>query len=134
MRRFVIGLVVGLILVWLIVRWRFGERQHATPLASDADSGRIALPDLPWLEDESEDVPQAEPVVAPESEAEADSVAEAVKSAREAIESADGLTAYCARCRTKREMANVKATATQDGRSAVRGTCPECGANMFRFV
>jgi hypothetical protein len=134
MRRFVIGLVVGLIGVWLIVRWRLKEGQHATPLASDAGSGRIALPDRPWTDDTSEDVPEVEPVVTSESRAEADSATDAVEWARHVIESTDQLTAYCARCRTKREMANVRATATKDGRAAVRGTCPVCGANMFRFV
>lgn len=135
MRRFVIGLLVGLVAVWLIVRWRLGAEQPMSSLPSDTDTGRIALPDLPSLADAGEDVAQAEPVVASDSEAgAAEPEDEAVQLARDAIEAADALVAYCARCRTKRTMANVEAAATQDGRPAVRGTCPVCGANMFRFV
>lgn len=44
------------------------------------------------------------------------------------------LLAYCPRCRTKRPIQDPEPTVTKDGRSALRGTCPECGTNMFRFA
>ena len=42
-------------------------------------------------------------------------------------------TAYCVKCRTKREIKDAKETTLINGRPAMTGTCPECGTNMFRI-
>jgi len=41
--------------------------------------------------------------------------------------------AYCVKCRDKREIKNPKKTKLKNGRPAVKGTCPECGTNVFRI-
>ena len=48
--------------------------------------------------------------------------------------SEDGITAYCVRCHEKRTMEEPHEETTENGRRAARGTCPECGANMFTFL
>jgi cytochrome c553 len=46
----------------------------------------------------------------------------------------NGITAYCVRCHEKRAMVDPHEETTENGRRAARGTCPECGANMFTFL
>ena len=41
--------------------------------------------------------------------------------------------AYCVKCRTKREIKDPQETKLKNGRPAVKGTCPECGTNVFRI-
>ena len=43
-------------------------------------------------------------------------------------------TAYCVKCITKREIKDPKETTLKNGRPAMKGTCPECGTNMFRLA
>ena len=42
-------------------------------------------------------------------------------------------TAYCVRCRTKREIKNPEEVTLKNARPAMKGTCPECGTNVFRI-
>ena len=42
-------------------------------------------------------------------------------------------TAYCVKCRTKREIKDPEEVTLKNGRPAVKGTCPECGTNVFRI-
>lgn len=42
-------------------------------------------------------------------------------------------TAYCVKCRQKRTIKNPKAITMKNGRKATKGTCPECGTNVFRI-
>mgnify|MGYP004047854379 len=42
-------------------------------------------------------------------------------------------TAYCVKCRTKREIKDPEETTLKNGRPAMKGTCPECGTKMFRI-
>ncbi len=42
-------------------------------------------------------------------------------------------TAYCVKCKTKREMANPQAVYTQNGSPGTKGVCPVCGTNLFRM-
>ena len=41
--------------------------------------------------------------------------------------------AYCMKCRAKREMAEPVQVTMKNGRSAVKGVCPVCGAKMFKI-
>ncbi|GIS96519.1 MAG: hypothetical protein CM1200mP23_3250 [Nitrososphaerota archaeon] len=41
-------------------------------------------------------------------------------------------TAYCVN-ENKREIKDPQETTLKNGRPAVKGTCPECGTNMFRI-
>ncbi|MBS3750860.1 MAG: type I DNA topoisomerase [Anaerolineales bacterium] len=43
------------------------------------------------------------------------------------------LEAYCVKCKSKREMQNPEAVFTATGTPGTRGTCAECGTNMFRM-
>lgn len=52
----------------------------------------------------------------------------------EAPEISRTVMAYCLKCRTKRPMRRPRRVFTKDGRPAIKGTCPECGGGMFRFV
>ncbi|MBN1953501.1 MAG: type I DNA topoisomerase [Anaerolineae bacterium] len=45
----------------------------------------------------------------------------------------DRLTAYCVRCREKREIQEPAAVFVGQGRPATRGTCPVCGTQLFRM-
>ena len=42
-------------------------------------------------------------------------------------------TAYCVKCRTKREIKDPQEVTLKNGRPAVKGNCPECGTNVFRI-
>ncbi len=42
-------------------------------------------------------------------------------------------TAYCMKCRQKREMKNPKVVTLKNGRPAVQGVCPVCGTKVFRI-
>lgn len=44
------------------------------------------------------------------------------------------ITAYCVRCKTKRDMLNPQIETTENGRRAARGTCPVCSGTMFTFL
>jgi len=40
---------------------------------------------------------------------------------------------YCVKCKAKREMKDAVKTSV-NAHPAVKGKCPKCGTNMFRFV
>lgn len=43
------------------------------------------------------------------------------------------MQAYCLKCRTSREMANVEQVTLKNGRPASQGKCPVCGTKMYRI-
>jgi hypothetical protein len=43
------------------------------------------------------------------------------------------MTAYCVKCRTKREMKNPRCITMKNGRPAMQGICPVCGTKLFRI-
>lgn len=134
MRRLVVGLLVGVVVGWAVAWWRLSRNRRPGLAEVGQEPMRIALPDLPWATETEEEVPAAEPVGDEAAETAPQVADEALARARDAAASTEPLLAYCARCRTKRPIENVEPAVTKDGRPAVRGTCPECGANMFRFV
>ena len=40
---------------------------------------------------------------------------------------------YCLRCRGKKEVEGARAVIMKNGRPAIQGVCPECGARVFRI-
>jgi hypothetical protein len=42
-------------------------------------------------------------------------------------------TAYCLKCRAKREMRNPQQVTLKNGRPATKGSCPVCGTPMYRI-
>ena len=44
-----------------------------------------------------------------------------------------GVTAYCVKCKAKREMVNPKAVTMKNGKKASKGTCPKCSTGMYRI-
>jgi RNase P subunit RPR2 len=42
-------------------------------------------------------------------------------------------TAYCLKCRAKKEMRNPQQVTLKNGRPATKGTCPSCGTAMYRI-
>jgi hypothetical protein len=42
-------------------------------------------------------------------------------------------TAYCMKCRQKREMKDAKPVTLKNGRPAIQGVCPVCGTKVFRI-
>lgn len=42
-------------------------------------------------------------------------------------------SAYCLKCRAKREMRNPQRVTLKNGRPATKGTCPSCGTAMYRI-
>ncbi|MEE9236735.1 MAG: DUF5679 domain-containing protein [Thermoplasmata archaeon] len=43
------------------------------------------------------------------------------------------VTAYCVKCRSKREMQNPMRIVMKNNKPATKGTCPVCGTKMFRI-
>ena len=43
-------------------------------------------------------------------------------------------TAYCVKCKSKREMKNVVNKTSSNGRSMHSGECVKCGTKMNKFV
>ena len=41
---------------------------------------------------------------------------------------------YCFKCKTKREIANPVEELMKNGRKAIKGKCPTCGAVMFKIL
>jgi len=42
-------------------------------------------------------------------------------------------TAYCVKCRAKKEVSNPEQITMKNGKKALRGTCPDCGTKVFRI-
>ena len=43
------------------------------------------------------------------------------------------VTGTCLKCKTTRQMKNPHEVTTKSGKTAIQGTCPDCGTGMFRF-
>ena len=43
-------------------------------------------------------------------------------------------TAYCVKCRQKRNMKNTKIITTKNNRKALQGICATCGTKMMKFI
>lgn len=41
---------------------------------------------------------------------------------------------YCNKCKTRRALADAVEETMKNGRKAVKGRCPECGAVMFKII
>ena len=42
-------------------------------------------------------------------------------------------TAYCVKCKAKKEMKDPEQITMKNGRPATKGTCPDCGTKMFKI-
>ncbi|MFQ5594171.1 MAG: DUF5679 domain-containing protein [Anaerolineae bacterium] len=134
MRRFMAGVLVGVIVGWAVAWWRFGQAGQVLPEKEWPTSVQIPLPELPWGSGAEDDLPGAEPATSESAPPAQEDVEDVLVHAQQAVDGDEPLLAYCARCRAKRPIQDPEPTATSDGRPAVRGACPECGAKMFRFV
>lgn len=47
---------------------------------------------------------------------------------------ADQIEAYCVKCRTTRTMQDATVETNERGRRVAKGTCPECGTRMNKFL
>lgn len=52
---------------------------------------------------------------------------------RNAAKSTMATTAYCVKCKEKREMKNPKEVTMKNGKKAMSGTCPVCSTKLFRI-
>ncbi len=43
------------------------------------------------------------------------------------------ISAYCVKCRTKRDMKDHESVTLKNGKPATKGICPTCGTKMFRI-
>lgn len=50
------------------------------------------------------------------------------------IAAGEAVEGYCVRERKKVPIEGAQPTVTKNGRQAVKGSCPDCGATIFRFV
>ncbi len=41
---------------------------------------------------------------------------------------------YCMKCKATREIKDPVEAMTKNGRKMVKGTCPECGTKMNKFI
>lgn len=135
MRRFMVGLLIGIVAGWGMAWWWWRWRAQRAALVSEKVPVRIPLPELPWKGQGEIEVPrEAGPAMEAPPEP-AEEVSGAVPAGVEAAaEGAEALLAYCVRCRTKRPIQDPEPAETKRGQPAIRGTCPECGAKLFRFV
>ena len=44
------------------------------------------------------------------------------------------MEAYCVKCKAKKEMKDGKKVTMKNGRSAMKGKCPDCGTTLFRIT
>ncbi|MBN1794434.1 MAG: hypothetical protein JW844_05665 [Candidatus Omnitrophica bacterium] len=44
------------------------------------------------------------------------------------------MEAYCVKCKGKKQMASAKEVTMKNGRTAMKGKCPDCGTSMFRIM
>ena len=44
------------------------------------------------------------------------------------------MEAYCVKCKAKKEMKDAKKVTMKNGRSAMKGKCPDCGTTLFRII
>ncbi|NQS99893.1 MAG: hypothetical protein HQ595_02320 [Candidatus Omnitrophica bacterium] len=44
------------------------------------------------------------------------------------------MEAYCVKCKAKKEMQDGKKVTMKNGRSAMKGKCPDCGTSLFRIT
>ena len=42
-------------------------------------------------------------------------------------------TAYCVKCKDKKEVSNPEQVTMKNGRKALKGTCPDCGTKVFKI-
>jgi len=42
--------------------------------------------------------------------------------------------AYCVKCKAKKNMSNAEKVTMKNGRSAMKGQCPDCGTGMYKIV
>jgi NAD-dependent SIR2 family protein deacetylase len=49
------------------------------------------------------------------------------------METGSGVTAYCVKCKSKRDMTHVTNVKMKNGRPAKTGSCEVCGTKMFRI-
>jgi len=43
-------------------------------------------------------------------------------------------TAYCVKCKSKKEMIGAAEQRLTNGRKAIKGKCPTCGTGMFKML
>jgi len=43
-------------------------------------------------------------------------------------------TAYCVKCKAKRDMKGASKITMKNGRNAMKGTCEKCGTGMFSIL
>jgi hypothetical protein len=111
--------------VWMLYRlWQ--QRQDdlggTTPLLAPLEPhGRHSLPTTPAAAPPArEDAPPPKPAA---TDAKGTDAA-----------GAEAVVGYCARCKTRRSISDVREETTDTGRRAARGTCPVCGAKLFTFL
>lgn len=44
------------------------------------------------------------------------------------------MQAYCVKCKAKKEMKDAQKVTLKNGRTAMKGKCPDCGTSLFRIV
>jgi hypothetical protein len=50
------------------------------------------------------------------------------------MESEEKLTAYCLKCRSKKDITNSTDITMKNGRPAKQGICGDCGTKVFRVM
>ena len=44
------------------------------------------------------------------------------------------MEAYCVKCKGKKAMKDAQAVTMANGRSAMKGKCPDCGTGLYRIL
>ncbi|MCK4248479.1 MAG: hypothetical protein KAX15_01745 [Candidatus Omnitrophica bacterium] len=45
-----------------------------------------------------------------------------------------GMTGYCVKCKSKKEIAEAQEVTMKNKRKALKGKCPDCGTGMYRIL
>ena len=57
-----------------------------------------------------------------------------MKGVNKMSDSTKQLTAYCVKCKAKKNIAEAKEVTMKNGRKAMKGKCPDCGTGMYRIL
>lgn len=44
------------------------------------------------------------------------------------------MEAYCVKCKAKKGMKDAQKVTMKNGRTAMKGKCPDCGTSLFRIM
>lgn len=120
MWRFVVGLVTGVAVGWLL-DW-YLSREDAASLRDE-----LAQKNATIIRLQKELLSQQQPKEIPKRE-------RPRLQSKEPAPPMEETTAFCVKCQEKRPIRNPRRVTLSNGRPALKGNCPVCGSGLFRLL